>query len=85
MNDLRERLDVAFDQSIHGRDQHRRLERERQRRLLLTRECTELLNQLADEREAHEQTREAAELYEFLTSLMFLLFLAAILGKGIII
>jgi hypothetical protein len=85
MNDLHERLDVAFDQSIHGRDLHRCLESERQRRLLLTRECTRLLNELADEREAHEQTQEVAELYELWTSLMFLLFLAAVLGKGIII
>ncbi len=85
MSDLNERLEVAFDQSIHGRDLHHRLERERKRRRLLTRECTNLQNELADEREAHEQTREVAELYEFWTSLMFLLFLAAILGKGIII
>jgi hypothetical protein len=85
MSDLNDRLDVAFDQSIHGRELHRRLESERQERLLLTRECADLRNQLADEREAHEQTREVAELYELWTSLLFLLFLAAILGKGIMI
>mgnify|MGYP001828888071 CR=1 FL=1 len=84
MNDLHDRLDVAFDQSIHGRNLHRRLESERERRLLRTRQCADLLNQLADEREAHEPPRVVAELYELWTTLRIMRIRAAIWGKGVL-
>ena len=81
MSGLRELLDDAYDQSLHGQIIHSQLAAANERRQLAVRHA----NRLADEREAHEQTRVVAELYELWTSLLFLLFLAAILGKGVII
>jgi hypothetical protein len=43
MRDLRERLDLAFEQSLHGRDLRRCFRPEHERRALPTREHTELL------------------------------------------
>jgi hypothetical protein len=85
MSGLRELLDDAYDQSLHGQIIHSQLAAANERRQLAVRHANRLADELADEREAHEQTREVAELYELWTSLLFLLFLAAILGKGVII
>ena len=80
MTELRDRLDEAFDQSLHGQILHTRIATEREHRVLATRHANQLANQLAETQEDRDRAEFRANLYEFWTCALFLMLVLTIVG-----
>lgn len=80
MSELRDRLDEAWDQSLHGQIMHTRLATANERRVLAVRHANQLANQLAETQTDRDRAEWRASVYEFWTNALFLLFLLAVTG-----